>query len=93
MSTNMSSVQVRLSIQHADRSRFILGTFKLFCHVTRFQRKWRPAEHWTALMHVYYDIPEPLKFNGSDLSNVLRKVPAIQNEIKRDQNLPNLHGI
>jgi hypothetical protein len=30
-------------------------------------------------------IPEPLKFNGNDLSNVLRKDPAMQNEIKQDQ--------
>jgi hypothetical protein len=93
LSKNMSSAQLRLSLQHADRSRFILSTFKHFCRVTRFQRKWRPAEHWTALMHLYYDIPEPLKFNGNDLSNVLRKDPVMQNEIKRDQNLPNLHGI
>jgi hypothetical protein len=44
-------------------------------------------------MHLYYDIPEPIEFNGSDLGNVLRKDPAMQNEIKRDQNLPNLLGI
>jgi hypothetical protein len=36
-------------------------------------------------MQLYYDIPEPLKFNGIDLSNVLRKDLAMQNEIKRDQ--------
>jgi hypothetical protein len=54
---------------------------------------WDVTNHITTLMHLYHDIPEPLKFNGNDLSNVLRKDPSMQNEIKQDQNLPNLHGI
>jgi hypothetical protein len=44
-------------------------------------------------MHLYYDIPEPLKFNGNDLKDELRKDPAMKMDIKRDQKLPNLHGI
>jgi hypothetical protein len=44
-------------------------------------------------MHLKYDIPEPLKFNGSDLSNVLRKDPAMKDEIKQDQKLSNWNGI
>jgi hypothetical protein len=93
LSTNMSFTQMRLCLQQTDRFRFILGIFRHFCRETRFQRKWRPTEHGTTLKHLYHDIPEPLKFNGNDLSNVLRKDPSMQNEIKRDQNLPNLHGI
>ena len=93
LSKNMSSSQMRLSLQHANRSWFILGTFKHFCRVTHFQRKWRPTEHWTTLMQLYHVIPEPLKFNGNDLSNVLRKDPSMQIEIKWDQDLPNFHGI
>jgi hypothetical protein len=91
LSTNMSSTQMRLCLQQRDKSRFILGTFRHFCRETRFQRKWRPTEHWTALMHLYYDIPMQLKFNGNDLNNALRKDPAMKNDIKRDQKLPNLH--
>jgi hypothetical protein len=44
-------------------------------------------------MHSYYDIPVHLKLNGNDLKDELRKVPAMKMDIKRDQNLPNFHGI
>ena len=44
-------------------------------------------------MHLYFDIPEPLKLNGNDLKDELRKDPAMQIDIKRDQKLPNLYGI
>jgi hypothetical protein len=44
-------------------------------------------------MHLYYDIPMQLKFNGNDLNNALRKDPAMKNDIKRDQKLPNVYGI
>ena len=93
LSTNMSSAQMRLYLKPTDRSRFILGTFRHCCRETRFQHKWRPTEHWTALMHLYYDIPEPRKFNGNDLKDELRKDPAMKIDIKRDQKLPNLYGI
>jgi hypothetical protein len=46
-----------------------------------------------ALIHVYYDIPKPLKFNGNDLKDELRKDPTMKMDIKRDRMLPNLHGI
>jgi hypothetical protein len=84
---------MRLCLQQRDQFWFILGIFRHFCHATGFQRKWRPTEHWTTLMQLYHDIPERLKFNGNDLSNVLQKDPSMQNEIKQDQDLPNLHGI
>ena len=93
LSTNMSSAQMILFHKPRDRSRFILGTFRHFCRMTRFQHKWRPAEHWTALMHLYYDIPESLRFNGDDLKDELRRDPAMRIDIKRHHKLPNLHGI
>ena len=79
--------------QHTNRSWFILGTFKHFCCVTCFQCKWCPAEHWTALMHLYYDIPEPLKFNGNDLNDELRRDKTIKMDIKQNHKLPNLHMV
>ena len=36
-------------------------------------------------MHLYYDIPKPLKFNGNDLKDELRKDRAMEMDIKRDQ--------
>jgi hypothetical protein len=71
----------------------ILGMFKHLCRVNRFQRKWRPAEHWTALIHLYYDIPEPLKFNGNDLNDELRRDKAMEMDIKQNHKLPNLHMV
>jgi hypothetical protein len=44
-------------------------------------------------MHLYYDIPESLRFNGNDLKDQLRKDPAMKIDIKRDQRIPNFHGI
>jgi hypothetical protein len=44
-------------------------------------------------MHLYYDIPKALQFDGNDLKEQLRKDPAMQIDIKRDHRLPNLHGI
>jgi hypothetical protein len=38
-------------------------------------------------------IPEPLKFNGNDLKDELRKDPALKIDIKRNDKLPNLNGI
>jgi hypothetical protein len=90
LSTNMSSAQLRLSLQHADRSWFILGTFKHFGCATHFQCKWHPAEHWMAQMHLWYDIPEPLKFNGNDLNDELRRDKAMKMDIKQNHKLPNL---
>ena len=93
LSTNMSSAQLRLYLRPEDRSRFIISTFRDFCRKTRFQHKWRPTEHWTALMHLYYDIPKALQYDGNDLKEQLRKDLAMQIDIKRDHRLPNLHGI
>jgi hypothetical protein len=89
----MSSAQLRLYLKPEDQSRFILGTFKHFSRERRFQRKWQPTEHWTALMHMYYDKPEPLKCNGNNLKDELRKDPVMKTNIKQDHKLPNLHGI
>jgi hypothetical protein len=93
LSTTMSSSQLRLYLQKTDRSRFIISTFKHFCRNTRFQHKWRPTEHWTALIHLYYDIPKALQFDGNDLKRELGKDPTMKFDIKRDHKLPNLHGI
>jgi hypothetical protein len=70
LSINMSYCQMRLYLKPTDRSRFILGTFRHFCRAKRFQRKWRPTEHWTALMHLYYEYPS--RFNSMWLITLMR---------------------
>jgi hypothetical protein len=87
----MSSAQMTLYLKPEDQSWFILSTLRHFSHKTRFQRKWRPTEHWTTLMHLYHDIPEPLKFNGNDLKDALGRDKAMKKDIKQNHNLPNLH--
>ena len=93
LSKNMSSAQLRLYLHKTDRSRFIISTFRHFCLKTRFQHMWRPTEHWTTLIHLYYDIPEALQFDGNDLRRELAKDPTMKFDIKRDHRVPNLHGI
>ena len=44
-------------------------------------------------MHLYYDIPEPLKFNGNDLNDELRRDKAMKKDIKQNHKLPNLHMV
>jgi hypothetical protein len=93
LSTNMSFTQMRLCLQQTDQFWFILGIYRHFCHETRFQRKWRPVEHLTALMHLYYDIPELLKFKGNDLNDELRRDKTMKMDIKQNHKLPNLHMV
>jgi hypothetical protein len=44
-------------------------------------------------MHLYYDIPESLRFNGDDLKDELRRDLTMWIDIKQQHKLPNLHGI
>jgi hypothetical protein len=43
-------------------------------------------------MHLYYDIPKALQFNGNDLKEELRKDLAMKNDIKPDHKVPNAYG-
>jgi hypothetical protein len=45
------------------------------------------------LMHLYYDIPELLTFNGNDLKDELRKDKATKMDIKQDGRLSNLQMV
>jgi hypothetical protein len=44
-------------------------------------------------MHLYYDVPKPLKFSQNDLKDELRADKAMEMDIKPNYKLPNLHGI
>ena len=86
-------MQTRLLVQPHERSHFILSTLKHLCHEPQFQHKWRTADHLAMLCHKWFTIPEPLQFNGNDLSNALQKDFALQLDIKAEKSAPNQFGI
>jgi hypothetical protein len=90
---NPSKIQARLSLHPQERSRFILSTLKHLCREPRFLQQWRLADHLATFCHIWSTIPEPLKFNGKDLNNALRKDPALKLDIDAEKSARNQFGI
>jgi len=87
------SMQASLLVRPEERSNFILSVLKHLCRERRFQHQWRTADHLATLCHKWFVIPELLRFDGNDLSNVLRKDPALKLDIKAEKSSPNQFGI
>ena len=90
---NSSKMQAKLSLFQKERSRFIRSTLKHLCREPRFRHQWRPADHLSTLCHMWFTIPEPLKFNGNDLNNALLRDPALKLVFSAKKSAPNHLGI
>jgi hypothetical protein len=90
---NLLRMQARLLHTPREMSRFILSTLKHLCREPRFRHQWRSADHLSTLCHKWFAIPEPLQFDGNDINDALRNVPALKLDIEAEKSSPNKFGI
>ena len=88
------AVKMLCDLQWKQHSKYILAVFHQACFDPEFQGRWMSADTWATVINMYYDVPEPMRLEGTKINKAVSKDRELSNEMRMMDNVgPNNCGI